>query len=275
MSKRQTLESWIAEAIAEANSNNEAVSAISLVHMRGAGEVELHTTRFGGKAWTAKDLAEMFQGRADSYAQDLPGVQTFCVYVFYETSASEIRARHPFTANGVTDYGGLMTEGPDERGMRQQGMRLTEAIVVNTFRQITTVFQASQNTVQQQGQEIRELRAENREMFIMVKDMLVERDRNEHERAMKRLEFERSTEERKKWLTFVPPLVNQVLGREVFPQNVEDTALVEGIAEELSKKPEDMMKLAAIIPPSMMGPLAGRMQKYDEDKAKKTAMIPG
>ncbi len=275
MAKRQTLENWIAEALAEANNVSETVSAISLVHMRGAGEVELHTTRFGGKAWSAKDLAEMFQGRADSYAQDLPGVQTFCLYVFYEKSANEIRARHPFTANGVTDYGGLMTEGPDDRGMRQQGMRLTEAIVVNTFRQISTVFQASQSTVEMQGREIRELRAENREMFIMVKDMLVERDRNEHDRQMKQLEFTRATEERKRWLAFVPPLVNQVLGREVFPQNTEDTALVEGIAEELSKRPEDMMKLAAVIPPSMMGPLAGRLQKYDEDKAKKTAMVPG
>ncbi len=273
MAKRQSLDAWIADALATANTGQETVSAISLVHMRGAGEVELHTTKFGGKAWSAKDLAEMFQGRADSYAQDLPGVQTFCLYVFYASSANEIRDRHPFTANGVTDYGGLMTEAPDDRGMRQQGMRLTEAIVVNTFRQISTVFQASQSTVEMQGREIRELRQENREMFIMVKDMLVERDRNEHERQMKRLEFERSTEERKKWLAFVPPLCNQVLGRQVFPQSTEDTALVESIAEAL--KPEDFAKLAAVIPPSMMGPLAGRFQQYEESKAKKTAMVPG
>jgi hypothetical protein len=92
-----------------------------------------------------------------------------------------------------------------------------------------------------------EVRRENREGFTLVKELLAAQALNRHEFKMKELEFERSTEERKKWLDFAPSLVNTILGSEVFPQSTEDTSLLESIADSLSE--EDLMKLSSVLKP--------------------------
>jgi hypothetical protein len=53
---------------------------------------------------------------------------------------------------------------------------------------------------------------------------------------MKELEFERGSEERARIMKALPPLVNKVLGKEVFPQSMVDTSLLEGLLESADEE---------------------------------------
>src|SRR3990172_7173212 len=111
---------------------------------------------------------------------------------------------------------------------------------------------------------IETLASENRDAFGIVKDMLMEKALSDHTRKMQQLQFERDTTKRKKWLSYAPPLLNMILGREIFPQSTADTALVDSIADSLTE--EDVMKLAGSLKPELWGPLASRMHSYMQKK---------
>ena len=93
---------------------------------------------------------------------------------------------------------------------------------------------------------------------------------------MSKLQFERDTEERRKWLNFAPPLINTLLGRDIFPQSTADTPLVESIAESLTEA--DIMKLASSLKPELWGPLAhrfhGALQKKQLEKQRTKNLLP-
>jgi hypothetical protein len=100
--------------------------------------------------------------------------------------------------------------------------------------------------------------------------MMLTKITEDREHQFKVLQYERATGERKKWMSFAPALVNTVLGKEVFPQSVEDTALVETIADSLGE--EEVMKLGAVLKPEIMGPLANRLVKYQAKKNHEAAL---
>lgn len=276
MRKRQTLSEWIHEAMIDPDKGGRCV-ALSLVLKVGIQDQEIHSCKFGGRAFESKQLAEMFQNKAEAYAQDLPGAQTFNILAFYE-GENEPQARHPFVIQPQNEFNGLTTEGPDERGMRQQGMRLTEAIVHNTFRMQSMLFQVCQNTIEAQDRRINHLSHENQEMFNILREEMLNRINREHERSMQIAQYERETAERKKWLGLIPPLTNTVMGREIFPQNTADTSMLEAIAESLaSKTPEEAGAaagaLANVIPPELVGPILKRLNEIAEAKKKEKALI--
>jgi hypothetical protein len=271
-SGKQTLESWIHEAMTDGDKEH-SISALSLVHMVGQAEREIHSTKFGSKQWTARDLAQLFRHKAESYCQDIPGVQSFCILAFYGTDEDE--ARHPFMINGDTDLGGLSTESPDAKGMTQQGMRHIEAITQINLRGVAhntdTAVRMNEMLLRMNA----DLMKENREGFALMKEVLAAQALNRHEFVMKEKQYERSTQERRKWLDYAPVLLNTVLGSEVFPQSSEDTTLIESIADSLSE--EDLMKLSSTLKPEVLGPIAARFEKHYKAKnakeAKNTRML--
>jgi hypothetical protein len=59
MKGRKTLDMWIKEALTDPDKDGKC-SMISLVHMVGAQEKEIHTTKFSpGKTWDDKELASI------------------------------------------------------------------------------------------------------------------------------------------------------------------------------------------------------------------------
>ena len=271
MRQRVSLERWIHDALTDPD-KEEKCSMISLVHVVGQNnQKEIHTTKFGsGKVWAEKDLAEMFRGKAQTYCQDLPGVQTFQLMAFYGGS-TQPTAFMPFTEGGKTDYDGLMTEPPTPEGRLQMNKRNEQALISQVYRrqaQMDDYAIRIQETMckgmQQAIHAMQECTRENREAFGIVKDMLMEKALDNHKHNMAQLEYERSTAERRKWMQWAPALLNTVLGRNIFPQETADTSLVESIADALSD--DDVMKLAGAIPPHLMGPLAARMEAYYKKK---------
>lgn len=258
---KQTLENWIHEAMIDID-KEKPISMFSLVHMVGQGEREIHTTRLGSKQWTARDLAALFRHKAENYCQEIPGVQSFCLLAFYEQDEAE--ARHPFMVSGDTDLHGLSTEGPDEKGIRMQGMRHVEAITQLNHRSIHHVLDTMAKMNENLMRENLEVRKENREGFAIMKDLIAAQALNKHEYRMKEMEFERSSSERKKWLDFAPSLINTILGSEVFPQSTEDSALLEAIADSLSE--DDLIKLTSVLKPEILGPISARFEKHFKNK---------
>lgn len=260
---KKTLETWIRERLTDPDKVQQC-TAFVLDHMIGQTAQPLHSKRLGSQPVDPHDLAEFFRDVAETHAQDLPGVQTFRMCAFYGDSGFP-EAQFPFTVAGKTEFDGLMTEGPDGKGLVAQSMRHSEAIVQLAFRQTQAIFETSERTIRALSDQNSQLMLENREALEVVKSLLLAQADNAHAHRMAELQFQRSSAERQKWLAFGPALVNTILGREVFPQSTADTALIETIADQLTT--EQIEQLSGSIPPTLWGPLAARMNKYLESKS--------
>lgn len=269
--KRQSNADWIAEVVLD-EVDGKKCSAIAVYHKEGNQDVEIFTVKLGnGKETDFPALAKVLTNKAESYCQDFPGVQYCGLLAFYGDDKSEPRARHPFTVEIETQFKGLATEAPDERGFRQQGMRLTEAIVQNTFRMQGMLFNASQTMLEYQTRTNERLATENMDMFAILKEMMVAKAIQETDKAQELLQFQRASAERQKLMTMAPALINTITGRNVFPQSTSDTALIEMLADSLDAEKVKMM--AMVLPPEVMGIVATRFQqvlakrKTEEDAA--------
>jgi hypothetical protein len=270
---RITLNDWIADALADKDKDS-ACTQITLVHMHGSVEKELHTIRLNGsKQYSAAEIGDLMTRKSRGFAQDLEGVQTFQILAFY--GKSEPEARHPFLVNSDPEAfrSGLSTEGPSERGRVQQGMRHLEMNLQLVYQQQRSLNEFSIRMMAEVGKQALDARHEAAEAWGMAKELLLERDSKQHERDMEALQFTRATAERKKWMQILPPLVNSILGREVFPQSTEDTAIIEAIAENI--KEEDVHKLLSlnILPQEALGPLFARFERYADKKNKENREI--
>lgn len=256
---KQSLESWIQEAMTDTE-KEKPISRLALVHLAG-GENEVHSVGFGSKAWSPADLSYLFRHKAESYSQELAGVQTFALLAFY--GSNEVQARHPFVVAGASDFQ-LTTENADDKGMKQQGMRHLEVQAQMYTRGNAHLLDKLLELTNTLTRNALEDRKENRELIGILKDVVLTQASSNHERKLKELEYERSTKERERWIGFLPGLVNNVLGREVFPQNVEDTAHLQAIADAMSE--EDLKRLSGKVKPEQLGPLANRFKKHFEQR---------
>lgn len=263
MSQRQTLEGWIREALTDEDKEHKC-TAIALVHKAGIADVDVHTIRLGAREITPKQMADLFQGKANSFAQDFGGTQTFNLLAFYGNDQPE--ARHPFLVypTSASEALGLATETPDEKGMRQQGMRLTEAIVNGTFRMQGTVHNSAMQMLDSATRQNATLMAEVQRLQTMVQTLLVERDQRTHEYRMKELEYERQTQMRNQLMSHVPGVVNSLAGKQIFPQTNGDSFLIEALADNLND--EGLQALTKCLPPHDMAALANRMASHVEKK---------
>lgn len=261
---RQTLEQWIHEALTDED-KVKPCTALSLVHRQGVREQEIHTTQIGQRQWSAQELAKMFIGKAENYAAELPGFQQFNLLAFYGGNP-QWEAIKPFQIAGQEELPGMGTEPPTKEGLVQQCMRHTEAMTQAFIKQTQLMTSQMSTMFEQVTRENIALRRENQEATVIVRDAMLKLTGQRDEAAMKRLEFQRASEERQKWLSFGPAFINTILGREVFPQQTADSALIDAIAENLTEA--DIQKLAAtgVIKPEVWGPLAQRMAKTLERK---------
>ncbi len=272
---RKTLDRWIDEAMSDPE--KKRITRITLVHMVGMQYQEIHSVRFSDKGGhEAKTLATMFRGKAETYCQDLPGVQTFVLWAYY--GAEEPEARQPFMVNVQADPGtmGLSTEPPTETGEKMQRMRQNEAMFQQVYRRQQTMDDFSLRMIDIQGKMIDRLMHESMDNMRIATELMVKSQLDNHTQRMQEAAYIRSSEERKKWLEFAPVLINTLLGKEIFPQSTEDTVLIETLANAVD---EDMLgKLMGVgIPDAMMGPLAARVAKAMEKKrteAEKIKQLP-
>ena len=280
---RKTLEKWIAEAINDPDKDGKLTKFV-LVHMiGGTQQQEIHTCKLQGVDVIPKDLAEMFQGKADTQAQDLDGRQLFQLLAYYQTKDPE--ARFPFVCQRQVDptHGGLMTEPPDERGQLMQNMRHKEQAYTALSGMIGQVYQRqavmdshSLRIIEAQANQINNLTAENFQNFGMIKELIFKLADDTHQHRMEEIRGQQSADTRKQVIGMLPALANSLTDREVFPIAAEDTALINSLVENLDEEqgkqfPAFLQSMG--VNPVLLGPLASRITKALTAKREKAATI--
>lgn len=264
---RQTLESWIDEALKDPDQEGPC-TMLSLVHMHaGGGKTEVASvaiqTKLAGR--TPHQLADLFERKAHGFAQDLSGLQMFQMMAFYN-GATEPKAFHPIRIAEHVEHLGMGSEGPNAHGLVSQAQRHTEYMITATAKREVILFEASLQMMNLQQQRITALSSENLEMLTVFKEMMMEKALADHSLKLEELKYERQSKQQAAILKLAPALINKVAGSEIFPQSMEDTALIETLAENVS--PEDLQFLEASgkIPKEMCGILMARFAQAQEKK---------
>lgn len=253
------LTSWIKHALSDPDKPNPCTSLTIVKEVRGGVE-DVHSKQFTtGIQWNPSELADSLYSICKENCKHDRGLEhRYKIMAFYGGSdypeASKSFVITPYGSESDPEF---LDDAPNAKGALAQGMRLTEALVQGSFKIIA-------QTIGSTAEENKSLREENRAMFTMLKDAIVKIAETEHDRDMKKLQFERSTEERRMWMTYVPLLVNTVLDKEVFPQSAVDTTIVNAVADNLSI--EDLQLLSTKLPPHLWGPLAARIEKFMKEK---------
>lgn len=275
---KQTLAEWIKEAMNDADKlslETEEVkkcTGFSLVHLAsGVHEKEIHSVRLGSKAHSAEELGRLFMHKAESYCQELPGVQLFTLLAFYNNETTPA-ARHPFRIQGEIAYEGTGTEAPTAMGLTQQQMRHTEGLVSGSFRQNAMTFEVLLELTREQAMEARTTRKENTELVNMMKELMMQNLQLQYSNSMQLA----TRNDISKLIGMAPALVNSIAGKEVFPTSSADTAIMEALAQSMT--PDQVRQFAAALPPQVMPHVMNRIteilkSKMESQKAQ-AALIP-
>lgn len=270
---RQTLEEWIKEIRQEGEEDVRGLgplTGLALVHMKGTAPDELHVIDLkpGKRTYTDQQIAEICERKAHSYAQDLPGIQTFCLWAYFGDERKP-KAQHPFVIEGEAANTGLATEGPHPQGLTQQAMRHTESMHSLIFRQSQSLFQAMQGVTTMMARENEHLRAENFEARRILGDLMMQKMTDDSAVRLREQQMAQQMKDRELLMKFAPALINTIMGKEVFPQSTADSAMLDSLVEGLADLPQDrLMSLAEYIKPEMLGPLMAKANAFlDKRKA--------
>lgn len=279
--KYKTLEQWIAETMTDTRENPEngkegGCTALALVYVQPTGGVkELDPVRLAGKTWKAKDIADRFKGKAETFAQDMGGMQSFQILAFF--GSREPQAFHNFkVVDGEIAHGGenrSAKESPDAQGLVAFTMRHLE-------RTQETLMALAQGFVQradarEERMAIREekMRDELTDAHAIVREMIMNTKKAEFDMEIARLKFARDSENQANMLQQAPGLINTIAGTDVFPQSVADKALLDTLCEKVAPENVDQLVSIGIISAEMAGPLKIRIGQYREEQAKKAEAL--
>jgi hypothetical protein len=255
---------------------------ISLLHQR-KNEIrptEEYSRTFGSGKDTPESLAKLFQGKADSFASGLPGVQTFWLFAFYGKDA-EPGSRHPFIVGGAVDYGDLGVEEPDKRGRSMQEMRHLEGVTRLAYQAIADARSATLAAANVTSGIARELMvmagnamAENRALKEAIGEIAVTRRMEEADNSLKLAEYNRDTVHQETALKLLPAALG-AFAPGLVPQGSQDTAMIDAL---FSSTPKDQIHALA----SHLGGAGGAMlikrheqyerETVEKEKAKETAL---
>jgi hypothetical protein len=275
---RKTLAQFIREALTDSDKLDKNGSVIpctslALVHKRGESDDEVHVIRLVGANRSAEDLAKTFQGKADGWSQDKPGTQTFNILCYYGGDP-EPQARIPFAVQGQ-DFSdtGLGTEGPSPAGQTQQMMRQSEMVFLQAFRQQNVVNEMLIRHSDGLSRHVERLETENRDVMILMKDILMTQAANRHEYDKELRKMDRNTKLMEIGMKHGPTIINTLSGKEVFPQSMTDTAIIEAIAESVDEPM--MMKMMELFgdKPHLAAMIMPRFNEYMERKAAAEAAL--
>lgn len=267
----QTLDQWIAEAAGD-DEKDGPITMLSLVHQKGLAEQEIHTIKMGtAKKWTPKELAEVFRKKAENHAAELSGVQTFILLAFYG-NRNEAQARKPFRINSATDLeavGG--TEGPTGTGLTQQSMRHMETVFQQASRMMASamasVSQMNTELLQQNTKLLREV-SDSQEVIFKL---MTEKTNRDFDQQMKLLKHQRINNLIEKAITKGPAILNAWAGKDIIPRDIEDTAILDMMAEEIDI--DNARKILPLLPKSVQGLVAARFERHIKQKLAEQEMM--
>jgi hypothetical protein len=262
--KRQTLEQWIREALADPEKDNPC-SAIALTHIENGIESEIYTVKLNaGRAWEPQGLAELLRHKSEGFSQDSIGVQKFRVLAFY--GSPEAEARFPFIVQGRLSYDSDgTTEAPTETGKVQQNMRLTEAIVQGSFRQNAYTYDVIKDMFREVIITNRALNQDNQKLIETIQVLALEKSQSTHTFRIEEMKLQRENMMIEEVAKMLPGVMNKLTGKEIFPQQAVDTALIEKLA--LSLDESQFEKIAQLgLPQDLVAMLGQRVVQVLKSK---------
>ena len=260
---KKTIEQWLQERAADVDKES-ALSALVLEHLIGTAAEPLHTRKVGSNVLDIKETARLFLDVATSYCQDLTGNHTFRILAFYGDE-QQPQARHIFAVAGQQDPEFLGQESPDQKGLLSHGLAYSSKLIQMSMNQMAQLFESVNENMRIMSTANSRLLAENYQAFEVVKTMLLDKAVSEREQNLELAKYQRQSGERQQFLQMIPGLVNQVTGRKIFPDSVEDSSIIEGIAK---LDPDDLAKLVSVVSkkPALMATLASRLNEVNDSK---------
>jgi len=269
VARRPTLQQFIAECLLVDEKQDlygvKKCTGFALVHERGGAQHELKTIRIGARAWDPKELADILESTAETFAGGVPGVQQFQVLAFFDDQGQP-QSFYPFRkSGGDIDHGGLATEPPTTSGLMQQLMRLFEANTRITHQYSSAVFATMERAINKLDDRCARLEQEQHDTIELAKELVFQKASNEHGFAIARIEAEQKANDRATVMRLLPPVVNRITGKEIFPQASADSAIIDQMAESLTQ--QQIQQLAGILTKEQWGLLADRLVQSLERKA--------
>jgi hypothetical protein len=260
---RQTLVEWLEETIELAKPKGDKPGGcvgLELFHKLPGADVSVRQMPLGGShVQDCVQIANMFSGIMKNHAAGLVGVQNYEMCA-YKDGENEPYSRRPDIANGRTDLDGLGTEAPSIAGHAQQMMRHNEALFRATMVHNEELFDKVLTVMYLQVKQNASLMKENHDALELAKIMILDKSDNEYAKQVELTKLQQSVAERKQFISLLPPLVNQLTGHEVFPQQASDTAIIDAIADSIT--PEQIEKFASLdFPPAIVGMIMTRLEK--------------
>lgn len=265
---RQTNAQWIQEAITDQDKDHR-ITCISCVHTIGnALGREVHSVKFvEGRTHDPKTLEALFEGKCRGFSQDLPGQQTFCLLAFY--GGQEPQATHPFvvrTTEPATDMG-LLSDASTPQGIVGQSMRHLEVMGQQYIKHLSNLVYLQDSALKTAIDHNRVLMQENRDAHEVVFQAMRDKIESENAHQLRVLEYARTTEERAKLFKLAPVAVNRITGKEIFPQSMEDTILIETMCDSFT---EDQIKMfASTLKPEAAAAIVSRFHKHMTERAER------
>jgi hypothetical protein len=287
MAKKVSLQGWFAQALTDKNKEG-SMSQITLMHLSVLPNGFQHPKEVyslnanSDKPWSAEFLSSTFQTQAELYAQNLDGTQYFNLICKYHKN--DIDAEHPFSINPKegSEFHSLISHPANTAGEKAQGMSLLNMICGRSFTLLEENMSFAKSIIEESRvarreivAENAELRAENREMFTLMIEAAKKQVELDHVKRMDEMKFLRDAQERSMIIKYAPALINQFLGKEVFPQGVEDTAIIETIAQNIPE--EQLQMITSMMPPLLGGPIMARLTRAlkEEREAAQKAIEAG
>lgn len=261
---KKPIADWVREVLTDSNYGN--IAAILLSHDPGFGTgKEVDNVVFGGdKQWDPIELEKRFLGKCENYCGNTTGRHAFKLDAIYDSSASP-RNTLNFHYDVLADEGrGIGLEPPTKDGIVQQCMRHTEVMFKQASDSITSLTNTMTRMMEMMNDRANHAELENRDAWNIIRDMGNRLMDKRQEHRLEELRFQRNSQTMSTWMRFGPALINQILGKEVFPQGIADTAMVEAIAENLDE--EAITVLSQKLKPELWGVFANRITNVLENK---------
>jgi hypothetical protein len=275
MSNYTTLLKWLETAIGDKERGAEAALLQAFYKRHDGAPREVKTIQLKGKTFEIAGLSKTIQGVCETFAQDFPGLSQFEIQVHY--GVGDAPAVHTITVmegemlqNG---RGRTVKESNDAGGLVSQAMRHTEKMAEMLVGMISQGAVTSLQREQAAFASAEKLRAEVNDAYAIVREVLLSRNKEQHDMRMEELKFAKSLDERKRIMELMPALANTVSGREIFPQSVADTKLIEALATKVPPELLQQLASAGIVSPDVMGPLMARFEEVVRRKAEEEAAL--
>lgn len=249
--------------------------ALALMHMTGGIRTEVQAMKLGAKTWDPNQLAEMFDNLATEHAAGLAssesgsGEETYQLVAFFDDLPDVPQSPLPLmkrTGPTVHADESIVTEPPTPRGEVGQNMRERSAWMQFVLEMNARMFSTMTGVIERQNSRLAAVEKENQDAFQIAKEMILEKAADSHDQRMKELAFERSSEERARIMKALPPLVNKVFGKEIFPNSTVDSSLLEALVESSDENQLTRIieALLPVLKPEQAALLMGRLGDIQE-----------